>query len=311
MHRSKLQPKKNPDWKMIPAFVVQAIFLAVLAAQASGQAPGDHDKSCRTGINAPDHQFAAEWKILLDSYDYQDLFANTASVWVTNDVDGDGQDWTQIGGVCSRSMRPCTRQVSQDNWLFSQHVRYEDAKEVFFQVSYRFIECQGSCIRPYVTLYHYNSDNIATDANRINPSNYELLFGDEESSRFVQPTRVSRVQEVTRTITRPANSDGFYLGFRDEGTCGTIPRLIVYYVVCPTRVDGLVTYPEFGVPERTSADIPFEAQCASNAHNITSLQVIAFSSNSSCSPVASGGAVCECDGGYVLSSDGLSCEGKV
>ena len=154
-----------------------------------------------------------------------------------------------------------------------------------------------------MTLYQYNSDNITTNANRINSSNYEPLFGDEESSRFVQPTGVSRVQEVTQSITRPANSDGFYLGIRDEGTCGSISRLIVFYVVCPTRVDGLVTYPE-------SADILFEALCASNAHNITSLQVIAFSSNGgNCSPVAPGGAVCECDGGYVLSSDGLSCEG--
>ena len=298
---------------MVISFIVA--FFAVLATQASGQAPGDHDETCRTGPNIPAHNFAPEWKILVDTYDYQNLFdatlATTASVWMTNDVDGDGQDWKQVGGQCAWSMEACSGEVSQDNWLFSQHVRYEDAKEVFFQVSYRFNECQGTCIKPYVTLYHYNSDNITTDANRINPSNYEPLFGDEESSQFAQPAGSFREQKVMLNITRPANSDGFYLGFRDEGTCGSVSRLIACYMVCPTRVDGLVIYPEFGVPERTSADIPFEAQCASNAHNITSLQVIAFSSNSSCSPVASGGAVCECDGGYVLSSDGLSCEGKV
>ena len=112
-------------------------------------------------------------------------------------------------------------------------------------------------------------------------------------------------------MPRPTNRRGFYLGLRDEGTCGAVERIIVYYVACLGSVEGLVTYPETGVPVRGGNNVVFDAHCAPNVHNTTTLQVMAFASSSSCSPVAPGGARCECDAGYLISADGLSCEGNL
>ena len=160
-----------------------------------------------------------------------------------------------------------------------------------------------------MTLYNYNQDGIVSLADRINPSNYQPLFGTEAASRLEQLSGSSLEIAQTRSLLRPANSNGFYLGLRDEGTCGIISRLIVYYVVCPANVDGLVSYPEVAIPPQNTADITFTASCAANAHNVTTLQVTAFSSNGTCSPVAPGGAMCDCDAGYILSGSGHSCEG--
>lgn len=281
----------------------------------SGQAPGDHDATCRTGLYANNHIFPTEWRVLVDTYDYQNLYNQLSfpsPPWTANDVDGDSLNWMQlIGGLCTWSVRTCTQQATQNNWLFSQHISYETANEVFFNVTFGYQECvsRPSCTKPYVTLYQYNRDTIAPSGERINPSNYQLLFGDAVSSRLEQPASTTRKVGDTRSLTRPVNSVGFYLGIRDEGTCGSIDRMIVYYVVCPARQEGLVTYPETAVPVQGSSDIIFDAICALNSYNTTTLQVTAFSSSSSCSPMASGGARCECNAGYVISGGGTSCEG--
>ena len=63
-----------------------------------------------------------------------------------------------------------------------------------------------------------------------------------------QPSGATRQVSQNHALTRPSNREGFYLGIRDEGTCGDVIRIIVYYVVCPRRVEGLVTYPETALP---------------------------------------------------------------
>ncbi len=96
----------------------------------------------------------------MDSYDY---FEGTGP-WIAVSIDGDNSNWRQnVGGICTWAMRVCTRQAGQDNWLFSQHVRYVEANEVLFNVSYTFAQCNSepSCTRDYVTLYGYQSNSIA------------------------------------------------------------------------------------------------------------------------------------------------------
>ena len=289
-------------------------FAIVLVMQASGQAPGDHAGSCRTGNNAVNHDFPAEFRILVDTWDYENLFSEfglSSRVWLPVSLDGDNLNYDPFfGGICTASIRACTGQTMQNNWLFSQHIRYVDAREVLFNVSYRFSDCRNPCNKRYVTLYHYNIDSPATPADRMDPQRYDPLLGDEVSSRLEQPSGSNAQTDVTLAITRPANSLGFYLAVRDEGTCGDVSRIIAYYVACPIRVEGLVTYPDTGVAVRSGPDVVFDAQCAANAHNTTTLQVTAFASSSTCSPVAPGGARCECDAGYVVSANGIACERK-
>lgn len=62
------------------------------------QAPGDYDPSCRTGMNEDAHIFPQSWELLLDSYDYSNLYGSsetTASlpVWVATNEDGDGNNF--------------------------------------------------------------------------------------------------------------------------------------------------------------------------------------------------------------------------
>ena len=283
-----------------------------------GQAPGDYSLSCRKGIHAPEHIFPMEWKVLVDTYDYVNLFAGTIPppVWKEGDIDGDTSNWQQLfSGSCQWNMRACTFETAgQNNWLFSQFISYEDAVEVYFNVTFDFYSCvrRMNCTKDYVTLYQYNHNGIANDAERTNTSNYQPLFGSVEASRLQQPSGATREVGQTLSLTRPSNSDGFYLGIRDEGTCGDVIRIIVYYVVCPLRVEGLVTYPETALPVQNSSDIVFDAVCAPNAHNTTTLEVIASSNSNNCSAKEMGGAICQCNAGYVLNSTtSMSCEGNV
>ena len=278
-----------------------------------GEAPGDFDGFCRhTERFVQLHTFPAEVKILLDTYDYVNLFRGFGRTWITFDNDGDGNYWRQeTGDVCQWNLRACTGNTTQDNWLFSQLIRYLDANEVLFNVSYTFEECVPPCTRDYVTLYGFQSNHATFAAPRIDISNYQSLFGDEEASRLQQSGATGQQMNTLRLIP-PANSSGFHLGVRDEGTCGQVDRIIIHYLVCPFRVDGLVIYPETALPPLNSPDIIVDAKCAANSHNTTTLQVRASSGHPrGCTPLATGKPECVCNAGHVLSEDATSCQGSV
>lgn len=64
--------------------------LGILHGTICREAPGDHDQSCRENLNAPLHDFPDEWEVLVDSYDYRDLFGTTGNTpWSVRDFDGD------------------------------------------------------------------------------------------------------------------------------------------------------------------------------------------------------------------------------
>lgn len=65
------------------------VIFALVTWQASGQAPDDHDSDCRTGMNEIRHIFPPEWEVLMDTFDYRDLFLST-DTW--EEADFDGQD---------------------------------------------------------------------------------------------------------------------------------------------------------------------------------------------------------------------------
>ncbi len=289
------------------------LFVVFLASGALGQAPGDYDPLCR----AAGRSYLTNWRVLVDTNNYQNLydpFNFPSPHWIIRSFDGDSLTWDQASAL--GQMRSCRYQGGpQDNWLFSQYISYEEANEIFFDVSYRFAECQqqqsAGCTRDYVTVYSYSRNGVASANQRVDTSNYQPLFGTAASSRLQQSPNTASTQMETLAFTRPTSNDGLYLGLRDEGTCGSVIRIIMYYVVCPGRTVDLVTYPEAAVPVRASSDIVFEAVCAPNSHAATTLEVVASHSTSTCTDRATAGAACECDdGGYVLSGNGESCVGK-
>ena len=52
------------------------------------QAPGDFDETCRTGrITAAQHIFPNEWVLLLDSFDYINLYLGSGAPWTARSFD--------------------------------------------------------------------------------------------------------------------------------------------------------------------------------------------------------------------------------
>ena len=199
-----------------------------------------------------------------------------------------------VGGTCGWSAFACTGRPSQNNWLFSQFVRFTEAKEIHYDLSYSFNSICPGC-PDYISVHRYDVDSSVSEAEQANTDNYQPLF--QLRGQF---------QEETHSLTRP-DTKGFYLGFQDTGTCGQLSRIIVYYTVCRARQSGLVTYPQVATPPRNGPDEVFNAHCVPNAHNVTSLAVNAFSASSTCLDVVRGGARCECNAGYEVSANGRAC----
>lgn len=160
-------------------------------------------------------------------------------------------------------------------------------------------------------MYRYDADGPRSESDRTDTENYQPLLGDELSSRLQQPPRPSTNVRETLSLVRPEpRTRGFYLGFRDTGTCGQVNRIIVYYTICHARQNELVLYPQVGSPPEGGPDAIHQAQCVDNAHNVTSLAMKAFSENGTCMDVVPGGARCECNAGYEIAANRRSCRGK-
>ena len=158
---------------------------------------------------------------------------------------------------------------------------------MFVNITAYFQECRlnPSCTQLYLDMYRY--ERIGADATAArNTANYQLV------RRIQRPSNFSGQNYMTSfSFTPSSNTNGFYLGVRDTGTCVNIQRLQVYYRISPQRTDGLVLYPEIALPHAGSTTAM--ATCAANSSNLTSLLVMCFA-NGSCVDVAS----CACVPGY-------------
>ena len=62
-------------------------FLLTVGQCVLGQPPAD---LCRYGFRyVDDHNYPDDWHLIVDSYDYENLFGGTSGVWELRDVDGD------------------------------------------------------------------------------------------------------------------------------------------------------------------------------------------------------------------------------
>ena len=238
-----------------------------------------------------------------------------------------------MGGSCSWTLYTCTYRSPtqpQDNWLFSQYISYRGSNEAYFNVSYQFTRCRDStrCQDDFVTLYRYDVNDSVSMTDQMNQSNYVPLFdGEPSNSHLQQLPSPARAIEKTLPLLRPKDSKGFYLGVHDSGTCGSVNRLIVYCPVCRAKQSELVVYPKIYPPPKDEPTSVFYAKCVPNAHNVTSLGIVAKTIcideakgeascldegvKARCIDEAEGGARCECDAGYQISEDRLSCLRKL
>ena len=172
-------------------------------------------------------------------------------------------------------------------------------------ITANFQECRlnSACTRLYVDMYRYERNGVDATAARTT-SNYQFV------QRIEQPSGFSQQQYAASfSFTPSGNTNGFYLGFRDTGTCVNILRLQVYYRISLRRAVGLVTYPEIALPRQgSSGSVTAMATCAANSTNLTSLLVTCFA-NEMCVDVASCGCISR--HGYVAGTGGSAqCSGE-
>ena len=199
---------------------------------------------------------------------------------------------TSFGGLCAAQPRSCDFREStpQDNWFFTQYIRYIDATEVFVNITANFQECRlnPSCTQLYVDMYRYERNGVDATAARTT-TNYQIVRRIEQPSDFI-----GQQYNASFSFTPSGSTNGFYLGFRDTGTCVNILHIQVYYRISPRRTDGLMTHPEIALPRAgSSGSMTAMAVCAANSANLTSLLLTCFA-NGSCVVVAS----CACVPGY-------------
>ena len=171
------------------AILCCSLILVVSVATISGQT------DCRQRFPGARSWVPASWKTILDSTDYNFLISGAGSVWVSRDVNGDGDSFTQTGGGCTRSAYTCLFGTTANDWLFTQYLSFGSANEVFFNVSYDFRDCNfvPNC-HPYVSLFRYDRNSVANAAQQIDPSNYQYLTGSETTSQFGTITTGGGVQ---------------------------------------------------------------------------------------------------------------------
>ena len=200
----------------------------------------------------------------MDSRNYEQLITGSSAVWQALDVDGTGRgvggriashkivfmnvyvrsvailffsyfclQWrSSFGGLCAAQPRSCDFRegTPQDNWFFTQYIRYINATEVFVNITANFQECRlnpGSCTQLYVDMYRYERNGVDATAAR-NPTNYQFV------QRIEQPSNFDGQQYAASfSFTPSGDTNGFYLGFRGNGTCVNILRLQVYYSTLP------------------------------------------------------------------------------
>ena len=118
----------------------------------------------------------------------------------------------------------------------------------------------------------------------MNTDNYEQ-FGD------ARPGSTTQYHEVYPFTLDPSDT-GFYVAIRDNGTCIAISRLRVYHYNCPSRQEGLVSYPD--VPAPAYGSVSINVKCVDNA-------VLSGSPQVTCRSDGTWGPenpVCKCCRGY-------------
>ena len=177
--------------------------------------------------------------------------------------------------------------------------------ELIVNATVRFSGCtqRPDCLKDFVTLHCYDTNSLSEN-QRTNPANYQPYLGNSVNSRLQQNPAGGDTTIITR-FNRSLNFNYTYFGIQDNGTAGNIIRIIIYYKVCPGRVEGLVTYPEVPHPPQGSPPTIRTAHCAEHAHNTTSLETFAYSDGRCVQSAA-----CVCDFGYESGQEGSQCIGK-
>ena len=187
-----------------------------------------------------------------------------------------------------------------DLWLGSVYKWIRCSSAASRELAVHTAHTQG-CTNEYLTLFRYDTSPV-TLAARTDPEMYT------EMRRLVQedPNAIAG-DFVSFSLDRPEpRTNGFYLGILDDGTLGSIVRILVYYHVAPGRTESLLTCPDVPLPIRGSDSISERScSCLANASPTTTL-VRRCDESGACNE----NQVCGCNPGFQL-TDGSTCTGMV
>ena len=204
------------------------------------------------------------------------------------------------GGICRYQTTVCgwrREGALQNNWLFTQHIRkdfdpniYNYPVEIHVEIIHALKSCRerlGCHPRVYVHNYITNIVQLPSTegAGFMNTQHYTELG-------VLHPPEVSLTYVVTLNFTLQPSQTGFYIAFKDNGTCFGISRVQVYRDNCKSQQNGLVLYPDAPAPVSDSVNI--NIQCVDNA-------VVSGSARVTCGSDGRWGPqnpVCQCHLGY-------------
>ena len=222
--------------------------------------------------------------------------------------------WGQSGGNCQFEIKACSYGLpgQQDNWFFTNYITFptsplvDGVTEVYFETSFRFSRCTGNpnCTNDFATVYKFDSNSPAQVSEQTDPANYQLLRSTEMDSRL-QQVGMSDTPVLWRIPKSRFPAAGFYLGFRDTGTCGPVKRIFVYYMKAPmySNATTLLTCPN--VPLPSSGTTRGSCCCGEKATNASSLERVCRADGTCEEPSTD---VCGCQPGYEFVNN--QCVGK-
>ena len=176
-----------------------------------------------------------------------------------------------------------SRTPAEDNWVTTQFIKRATTEDpthdlpITVNVTHSFLSCTPKTF----AVYYYPSVS--------DPGSSEGIHNYRHIGRITTTNKGLQTSSFTFNLT--SQYSGFYLGFRDQDSCGTIQRCQVYRDICPSRKEGMAIYPE--TPVGTSA-VPVTHQCIENAE--------VSDEGLMCHPDGSwsGLATCSCVAGHVL-----------
>lgn len=153
-------------------------------------------------------------------------------------------------------------------------------------------------------MYKYDTDGIMGEQERTNRDNYWPLFGTEVASRLNGSGDTGSVM-VVLSFPRTEGRRGFYLAFRDTGTCVTIGRVFLYYTVVLGRSETFLRCPDVPLPRDSQTLSTLSCSCINGTGGVGSL-------DRSCNQrgVCNEDQRCECDAGFGYNSTLEMCTGE-
>ena len=195
----------------------------------------------------------------------------------------------------------CEKLPTANNWIFTQYI-YKSVSAVanitvYINVTLRFSTCTPACARS-LGVYTFITN---TPQTTINVSNFSLV------SNFSAST--TNILEPVLSFNLKPNDTGFYVAFRDGGSCINLNRVKIYYYQCPGQQIGLVLFPVTTAPTKSNSPLTVAASCVIGGINTSSLNL---QCNTSGAWSGSPSCICSFADGYMPSGPsscaGMACE---